>query len=446
MTLSGAPRTRLAAAALAVGCLLLSAGPGTPPAAAMPPPTPRQVQGSAQDVVTARTALVDAQTRAEAAVEAYDGAVVMARRAERALTSARTRAQGAAQRAAAAQAGSDGAEARVQQAVALAAQARGEHVRTMADVATARSSLARFAAAAYRDGGVSPGLSLVLTGDPAGYLTARAVLERNGLGLEQSLRRLAVTEARAGGAERQADGTTRAAVRALTVADATTASERDAVAVAQGAQQQAVAAEQAAARSAAGADAARRRALAAVRAAAGRARSAQDTASDLAVQAAAARQAAVVLHRRAPVAGAGTAADGPGTAADRAVSWALREIGVPYSWGGGTAEGPSAGVAQGTSTVGFDCSGLTAFAYARVGIHLEHWTGSQWTAGPHVDRAELRPGDLVFFAEDVTDASTIHHVGLYVGDGQMVEAPHTGGVVQLSSVDRADYAGAVRVT
>jgi len=115
----------------------------------------------------------------------------------------------------------------------------------------------------------------------------------------------------------------------------------------------------------------------------------------------------------------------------QAVQIAMGELGVPYVWGG-------------ASPSGFDCSGLTMWVYAQLGIHLDHFTGSQWNAGPHVAEDQLAPGDLVFFEPG------IGHVGLYIGGGNFIEAPHTGGVVQISSLSNpwyaAEYQGAVRVT
>lgn len=123
---------------------------------------------------------------------------------------------------------------------------------------------------------------------------------------------------------------------------------------------------------------------------------------------------------------------------------ALRWIGTPYSWGGGTSSGPSFGIAHGRNTRGFDCSGLALHAWAKAGVDLDHWTGSQWTSGPHVPTSMLRAGDLVFFATNTDDPDTIHHVGIYVGSGQMVEAPYTGARVRISSIWRNGLIGAVR--
>ena len=124
---------------------------------------------------------------------------------------------------------------------------------------------------------------------------------------------------------------------------------------------------------------------------------------------------------------------GSARAAELAVAWALRQVGKPYQWG---ASGPDS----------FDCSGLVMAAYRAAGIHLPRTSRQQWYAGPHVSPGELRRGDLVFFAEDPSDPATIHHVGLYVGDGMMVEAPYTGATVRVASVGRDDYIGAVRPT
>jgi len=117
---------------------------------------------------------------------------------------------------------------------------------------------------------------------------------------------------------------------------------------------------------------------------------------------------------------------GGGGKAVQALRAALGKLGRPYVWG---AAGPST----------FDCSGLTMWAYKQVGINLPHFTGAQWNAGTHVSRGELQPGDLVFFYSDR------HHMGMYIGAGKMVHAPHTGDVVQIATVDDRPWAGAVRV-
>jgi len=123
------------------------------------------------------------------------------------------------------------------------------------------------------------------------------------------------------------------------------------------------------------------------------------------------------------------------SAAAAAVAFAEAAVGIPYQWGGnGGAE------ANGE----FDCSGLTQAAYAISGIALPHNAAAQWYAGTHVPIDQLQPGDLVFFATNLNDPSTIHHVGIYIGNGQMIDAPHTGAEVRVESYNWPDYIGAVR--
>ena len=115
---------------------------------------------------------------------------------------------------------------------------------------------------------------------------------------------------------------------------------------------------------------------------------------------------------------------GPGVRAARA---ALRMQGRPYVWG---AAGPRA----------FDCSGLVQWAYRAAGVRLPKYTLDQFHAGLPVPRDRLRPGDLVFFYPP-----TMHHVGIYIGDGMMVHAPHTGDVVRVGPIAGRPYGGAIRV-
>jgi cell wall-associated NlpC family hydrolase len=121
-----------------------------------------------------------------------------------------------------------------------------------------------------------------------------------------------------------------------------------------------------------------------------------------------------------------------GRAAATAVAYAMRQLGKPYQWG---AEGPTM----------FDCSGLTSAAYLAAGIAIPRVAVDQFNAGPHVAVADLLPGDLVFYADNPANPATIHHVGMYIGKGLMVHAPHTGDVVRIASIWRSGYAGAVRV-
>jgi len=106
---------------------------------------------------------------------------------------------------------------------------------------------------------------------------------------------------------------------------------------------------------------------------------------------------------------------------DVAANWALTQLGKPYQWG---AAGPDT----------YDCSGLTMVAWAHAGVSLLHYTGYQWDEGPHVPMDQLQRGDLLFYATDNSDPETIHHVGIYIGNGMMVDAPFTGADVRIDSI------------
>ncbi len=148
----------------------------------------------------------------------------------------------------------------------------------------------------------------------------------------------------------------------------------------------------------------------------------------------------------APEGGGWTAARG-----QRAADVALRWLGTRYSWGGGNASGPTYGIdfpgggagANDSRVRGFDCSGLTLYAWAQAGIGLPHYSGYQYRSGRRLSRAELRPGDLVFWAY-TSDPATIHHVALYLGGGQVVMAPQSGDVVRIAPMWYEGYLGAAR--
>jgi cell wall-associated NlpC family hydrolase len=180
---------------------------------------------------------------------------------------------------------------------------------------------------------------------------------------------------------------------------------------------------------------------AAARAAAARAAAARRVRQAEAAQAALAREASLMRLAGAGFASAPLAAPTPaptpastGRGSGRgsgggaaALDAAYAQLGKPYVWG---AAGPDS----------FDCSGLTQWAWARAGVALSHYTGSQWGEGVKVARSQLRPGDLVFFGPD------LHHVGMYVGGGRMIDAPHTGAVIRVEPIWWDDYAGAIRPT
>ncbi|MGP3958352.1 C40 family peptidase [Nonomuraea sp. 3N208] len=141
-------------------------------------------------------------------------------------------------------------------------------------------------------------------------------------------------------------------------------------------------------------------------------------------------RAELLARRRAEAARAAGLVSGSAMG-DVAANWSLTQLGKPYVW---AADGPET----------YDCSGLTMRAWERAGVRLDHWTGTQWTSGPHVPLDQLRRGDLLFFAYNTGDPGTIHHVGIYVGRGLMVHAPETGDVVRVASIWRGDLVGATR--
>ena len=147
------------------------------------------------------------------------------------------------------------------------------------------------------------------------------------------------------------------------------------------------------------------------------------------------QQAAAAAAAAASAAAAGSSGTAPpsnlpnppaSTLGGQAVAIAERYLGVPYVWGG-------------ASPSGFDCSGLTMYVYSQLGVSLPHNAAAQYYALPHVSESDLQPGDLVFF-------DGLNHVGIYIGGGSIIHAPHTGTVVQISSLSGGgSYYGAARV-
>lgn len=116
-------------------------------------------------------------------------------------------------------------------------------------------------------------------------------------------------------------------------------------------------------------------------------------------------------------------------ASEYVIQRAGSQIGVPYSWGGGNAVGPSRGIDSGAGTTGFDCSGLILYGFAGVGIKLPHYSGAQYDMGRKIPSSQMRRGDVIFYGPGGSQ-----HVTLYLGDGKMLEAPYTGSDVHISPV------------
>jgi peptidoglycan DL-endopeptidase RipA len=107
----------------------------------------------------------------------------------------------------------------------------------------------------------------------------------------------------------------------------------------------------------------------------------------------------------------------------------MSQIGVPYSWGGGNAAGPSKGIDSGAGITGFDCSGLVLYSFAGVGIKLPHYSGNQYNMGRKIPSSQMRRGDVIFYGPGGSQ-----HVTIYLGDGQMLEAPDIGLKVRVAPV------------
>jgi cell wall-associated NlpC family hydrolase len=156
----------------------------------------------------------------------------------------------------------------------------------------------------------------------------------------------------------------------------------------------------------------------------------EQAAREAAAREAAAQQAQQTQQQPAP----DPVPSGSSSAAQQAIAFARAQIGDPYQFG---ATGPDA----------WDCSGLMLKAFESAGISLPRTSVEQYKVGRHIQSmVDLEPGDMVFFADNTSDPSTIHHVGLYIGDGLMIEAPHTGAYVRTASINRSGYIGGTRVT
>ncbi|UQA93528.1 C40 family peptidase [Streptomyces halobius] len=252
----------------------------------------------------------------------------------------------------------------------------------------ARDELGTMAATAYRSGGVAPSVQLLMSADPQGYLDGATVLERAGSHQATAVASYARRLGRVQQVRERAEATverlehTRSALRKhrVTIVRKLDAAEK---------LLERLTDEQ-------------RQRMALEDGPAGHGDRAADRSGH-----------------------PGAAAHAPNFRAAQAVSFAYGALGKPYAWG---ATGPSA----------FDCSGLTQAAWKAGGVSLPRTTYTQINSGPRIDRSQLAPGDLVFFY------SGISHVGLYIGDGKMIHAPHPGAPVRIAPIDQMPFAGATR--
>ncbi|MFJ5261378.1 NlpC/P60 family protein [Streptomyces sp. NPDC088387] len=283
----------------------------------------------------------------------------------------------------------NGAKEKTEKAQRRITELQDEAARKEDRLNSEREALGSAAAAQYRDGGIDPALRLALSEDPDGYLDGAAFAER-----ASDRQSAAVTRVRKQlGEIERLRGAARVELASITSRQAELKRHKSTVT--------------------GKLDSARR--LLARLTAEERAQLSDDTSADRASRAAA--------GPRADLSAPSTA---PNSRAAAAVSYARQKLGSPYVWG---ATGPNA----------FDCSGLIQAAYRSAGVALPRTTYAQIDAGRRVSRSELLPGDLVFFY------SGISHVGLYIGNGQMIHAPNPSSPVRTAPIDQMPFAGATRV-
>lgn len=295
----------------------------------------------------------------------------------------------------------NGAKEKAGQAEAKLGKLRDEAARREDRLNSARDALGSMAAAQYRSGGLDPVVQLALSDHPDRYLDGAALAERVGTrqsaeiaGVRKQLRELqqlrgAANIELARLKSRQADlkqhkkTVNEKLTAARRLLDRLTPEQRTQYAERGGAND--------------------------------RQHVSRDTTRD---------PAPVASSDASGAAGAGTAA--PNSRAAAAVAYAYAKLGSPYVWG---ATGPNA----------FDCSGLAQAAYRSAGVSLPRTTYSQINAGRRVTLSELQPGDLVFFYAGIT------HVGIYIGNGQMIHAPNPSAPVRVAPISEMPFAGATRV-
>lgn len=340
-------------------------------------------------------------------------------------------------------------QAEYEAAQATAEAATAEARQADAALADSRAQVAEFARSSYVQGSTSPGLAAVLSAaGPAEMLERVALLDAAGRHETDVLAQVTVAQQQAAVADAAARTAlaTAETLKQEAAAELAAAEQLEAGARAQAAalaeQQAAVQAQLEQARQVVsgleGARAAAEQQAQQQAAAAAAAQRAQDEA-----RVAAASRASSPVPAPAPVrstpAGAGSA-----SAAQTAIDAGMRWIGTRYAWGGGSLRGPSVGWGIDAGVVGFDCSGLTRYAYAQAGIDIPRNSRAQYAALPKVSRSALQPGDLVFWATNTSNPATIHHVAIYLGGDRMLEAPQSGSTVRVTSMRWSGYIGAVR--
>ena len=312
-------------------------------------------------------------------------------------------------------------------AAAAAAQAA-------ADLDVARTQVIAFARRSYMQGSTYPGAAALITAaDPGELIQRAALLEAAGAHRSDVLDQVTVLQVRAAEAE---------AVARTSLETAAGLQEQAATSLAV-----AQAAEVAAREQAAALDAQRGQLETELAAAQGQLqtligeRAAADRAAELARPVPGPPAGGFAP---APAGNATPAGEGDSSAAQAAIDAAMAYRGTPYAWGGGGTRGPGPGLDPDEGVIGFDCSSLTQYAYGQAGIGIARNSRAQYASLPKVSTDDLRPGDLVFWATDVSAPDTIHHVAIWLGGDRILEAPESGSVIKMSGMRWKGYAGAVR--
>jgi cell wall-associated NlpC family hydrolase len=312
-------------------------------------------------------------------------------------------------------------------AAAAAAQAT-------ADLGVARDEVVAFARRSYMQGSTYSGAAALITaGDPAQLIERAALLEAAGSHRSDVLVRVTVLQTQAAEAEEGAR---------TSLATATALQEHAATSLAVAQEAEISAREQAAALTTQQAQLETELAAAEqqLRTLVGE-RAAADRMAQVAPRVATAPRGDVAP---APSGNQTRAGTGSATAAQIAIDAALAHQGTRYAWGGGGSNGPGAGQSPDVGVIGFDCSGLTQYAYAQADVSIPRNSRSQYSQLPKVSSNDLQAGDLVFWATDPSDPETIHHVALYLGGDKVVHAPESGDVIKVADMWWRHYAGAVR--
>jgi cell wall-associated NlpC family hydrolase len=438
-------RRRLAAGAAVLALAALSlGGPGTPALADRRYPTAGQVAASRAEVTT--------KSQQVGAIEAQLAAAT-ARQAQLALDVAR------------AVEAYNGARFRLQQAVTDSVVAQQKADLAKAGVVSSQRDLGAFAAAAYRSGGDLSALSTFLYAQgPRDLISRAAALQSIGTSRDDALDRLTSAQAVAGILQQRADDmvTKRqqaadAVTRSKQAAEARLADQQRSVGEIAAQRRSLVRALATARHTSVRLERARQAGIAAARAAAARRAAAAEAKRRADAQAARqAREKAAQSSSGGSGGGGGSngsspnngngggggsaggagpalggSSSGTSSGAQAAIDFARAQIGKPYEW---AADGPDT----------FDCSGLTERAWQQGGVGLPHYSVAQYEQSQKIGLGDLRPGDLVFFGSDSSDYHSIYHVALYIGGGDMIEAPFTGENVRISSIWRDSLFGAAR--